>query len=223
MIHIITGHSEHLNKMTSLTHPFLRKYADKHNLKLTIHDIPTDYQTTHRPYSWFKVNAILDSFKDDTNKFTVWVDADTLIINQDFDLHSLIVPDKHFYVSMDFNNLNCGIMMWSNNDYSKEILNKVWSMDEYINNCWWEQAAIIDLYTKNYNMIRKYTQLVPQNIFNAYEYRAMNVIEGIIKEQWDRGQITEQSWILHMPSLSMKQRLSLIKDYINLYKLDAIQ
>jgi hypothetical protein len=72
-------------------------------------------------------------------------------------------------------------------------------------------------------MIRKYTQLVPQNIFNAYEYRAMNVIDGIIKEQWDIGQVNEQSWIMHMPSLSMRQRLSLIKDYINLYNLDTIQ
>ena len=209
--------------MTDLTHPFLRKYADKHNFKLTIHEIPTDYQTTHRPYSWFKVNSILNSFENTNDDFVVWVDADTLIINQDFELQSLIVPDKHFYVSRDFNDLNCGIMMWANNDYSKEILNKVWSMTEYVNHYWWEQAAIIDLYSKNYNLLKKYTQIVPQNILNAYEYRAMSVANIIIDEQWDKGQVTEESWILHMPSLGMPQRLSLIKDCIDFYKLETIQ
>lgn len=100
-----------------------------------------------------------------------------------------------------------GKILCKNTDLVKKILRKVWSMTEFINHGWWENAAIHELYRIDYENINSITEFVPHNIFNAYELSQY----GLENKE---AEICNETFIAHFPALSIEKRIELINKYI---------
>ena len=202
MFDIITAFTDNYKPLFDLSEPALTHYCQKNSYIKHIYTIPDNY---HRPASWYKIEKLLDHTTTNTG-FSLWLDVDTMIINSNFDLKSLVVDDKFIYISKDMNNINAGVVMIQNNEYCNSFLQKVWDSTEYLNHCWWEQAAIVNLIDQNYMNITNHIEYVPQNIFNAYEYAFYGYSEH-------PGEVDHNSFIFHCPALSYEVRWQLLKKY----------
>jgi hypothetical protein len=81
--------------------------------------------------------------------------------------------------------------------------------EKYLNHIWWEQAALMELIAEDYNQIANYIQYVPQRIINAYDKNLVSTLTD--------GYVSEDTFILHLPSSNNHTRLQTIKSYIKKY------
>ena len=59
----------------------------------------------------------------DDAQYILWMDNDSLIVNQTLSLESLIAgdPGKDFYISSDFNGINFGVFAVRNSEWSRQL------------------------------------------------------------------------------------------------------
>ena len=201
MIKIISAYTENLIDYIDISKPILEKYCKKHGYDHELFIIPNHYK---RPYAWFKIEALLK--QQNNTKHTLWMDADSVIVNTNFKIESLIKTNKYLYISKDMHSINTGVMLIANNEYMKNFLSEVWEQEDTINHCWWEQKAMINLLEKNYLKINDHIEYVQQNILNAYDYSQYQDFN-------DEGHINHESFIFHAPGLQKDIRLNLLKKY----------
>lgn len=209
MIHVISACNEEYNCFKDISKPTIVNYCRKYNYNIKFDTIPVDYS---RPYSWYKIDVLKQAILDSNQvKYLLWIDSDAVILNTNFNLLDLIKSNKYLYISKDMHNINCGSMLIKKNQYMYDFLDEVWNKKEFLNHCWWEQAAIIDLIENNYNNINEHIEYVPQKYFNAYDYRFYS---GHANHD---GHVCKESLIFHAPSLPKLTRLELMKKYVNEY------
>lgn len=203
-IHIISAYTDNLIDMINVSKPILSEYCYRNNYSYDIFNIPTDYI---RPYSWFKIDKLIQI--DNDYDYILWMDADSVIVNKQFKIESIINKNKYFYISKDLHNINCGVFMIHNNNYMKKFLENTWNKTQYLNHCWWEQAAIIDSIENNIFNISQYIEYIPQCVLNAYDYKYYSNTK-------QDGQVTANSFIFHCPGLDHRLRLELLVKYAKL-------
>jgi hypothetical protein len=202
-LHIVTAYTSNISDLSNLSYDSLTKYCSKHNISYERHLL----ENLERPASWYKIPTILS--KLDLYDYVMWIDSDTTFINYDYNVLDLL-GDSDIYVSKDINGINCGVMIWKNTETSKTILNKIWSMTEFINHHWWEQAAFHELYNENYNEMQHITKLIDQNVLNSYDYSLYGLT-------YQPGQVNDNSLLIHLPGLDLQQRITIINNYKQKY------
>jgi hypothetical protein len=125
-----------------------KKYCEK--WKYSFDDDESIYDDSRHP-AWSKVLLLkkcLTEKLEDKNKydFVVWMDADTMIMNDEILLEDLIdkyMDDtKDFLVSRDNGyRINTGVWFIRNNEYSLKILDKVWDNTDKGEMEYWEQGS----------------------------------------------------------------------------------
>lgn len=203
---IVMAATSSYSEILAINEPLVHKYANRHNLGFNFVKIPDDYE---RPFSWFKIEVLMYELMYED--YVLWLDADTLIINQEFDINSILEIDKLLYVAEDINGMNCGVMMWKGCTASIDFLKQVWTKTEYLNHIWWEQAAIHELVKDNYGDIKSRIKYMPQNIWNAYDYTTLG-LPGTQPGQADRS-----SFVMHFPAMSVTRRINHMKKYNELF------
>lgn len=204
MITVISGYTDTIKDLASISFSTIEKYCKYNNINYDVSIIPKNYS---RPYSWFKVEKLI-KYTSSNIGYTLWIDADAIIINNNFNLYSIIKPDKYIYVSRDFNNINCGSILIQNNTYTTKFLIELWNQVNFINHIWWEQGAFIHLCDNNFMDIKNHIEYIPQHIFNAYDYNYYDTVFNI------DGHINEDSFIFHTPGLPNQIKLKLLKEHI---------
>jgi hypothetical protein len=118
--------------------------------KCAVH-IDTDIKL-ERPPAWHRVHLIPQLF-DAGYEYVLWTDADSLFVRFDVDVLAEIRPDKDLYIvehpNPDYPNFkvpNTGVMLVRNSPWSRALFEQIWSMKQYENHPWWENAALIDLF-----------------------------------------------------------------------------
>lgn len=202
---IISAFSNNYRSLMEITSLSIKKFGHKNSIDVIIEEI-INYD---RPYSWYKIKLILDLLKNNQYEYILWIDTDATILNTNYSLDSFIKFDKYFYVSKDINGINCGVIMIENNDYIINFLTQVYSMTQYLHDGWWEQKAIHDLININYNNINEYIEYIPQNIWNAYDYKSYNI-------KFD-GNVCEKTFIFHTPGMPLNNRISKIQEKLKQY------
>jgi hypothetical protein len=207
-IKIISAFDENMRELSDLSFSSVEKFCKKHDIDCERFLI----ENFDRPAPWFKILLLIDQLKNNDYDYIMWIDADACINNLNFDISSILQENKSFYISKDFNNFNSGVFIVKNTPFIADILQKIYSMSEYINHIWWEQAAFIDLYEQNYMSLQDNTCLVKQNILNAYDYSHYGYNRN--KE----GNFDEYSFVIHYPSLPYNVRFQEIKNIIEKQK-----
>jgi galactosyl transferase GMA12/MNN10 family len=197
MIKIITAcdDSPKFRELSAICRYSIRKYCRRHSHEFAFHTI----HESARPPSWYKIPLIKRELQQKRIRYCLWMDADSLIYNQRFDIRSLLRPGKSLYLSEDVNGLNAGVMLWKNTPANHRLLDKIWSMERFIHRHWWEQLAMMELVRNNHRGIRERIEYVPQKILNAYDYE-------LYDRAYHPGQRDADSFIAHYPGLGHEIR-----------------
>lgn len=201
---VVSAYNEKFKEISDLSFPTIESYCLINNFDCN----RTLIENFEYPSAWFKIKLLIDELKLNKHEYILWIDSDAIIKNQSFKIKEIIDKKKALHISRDFNNINSGVMLWKNCESSLTILEKIWDLkNKYTNHIWWEQAALIELFERDFKNINKNTKIIDQSILNAYE---MSYYSNTNKT----GNITKDSFICHFPSLTMKTRIKLIKEKI---------
>jgi hypothetical protein len=203
---IITAYNHKFYDIVNITHPIFIKYCTLKNYSYRIQDL-SRYNLS-RPPAWSKISIVLEEMEQDPVDFYLWIDADAVILNLDFDPLTFVTETHDIYMTRDFNNLNSGVMLLKHTDYTKKFLQTVWDMTEYIENSSWENEAIIQMYKANTMDLQNHLFELPAKIFNAYEHERYGVT-------FPDNEICDETFIFHAPALGVNEREELIKKYVN--------
>jgi hypothetical protein len=201
---IVSAFNEYHLKLHEVSKKSINYFCALSGVSCEFFRIPNDFE---RPPAWYKIKVILDAIKK-YDGYIVWMDADSVIHNNDVSIESYLDKNK-FYIVKDFNQINTGFFIVKSCKEIVDFFEKVWSLVEYIDHIWWEQAAIIHLYDNNYLKCQSFTKELDQDIFNSYP------IAYYEKGEKAKGCISEKSFTCHFPSLPLDLRLSLMKKYSN--------
>jgi hypothetical protein len=212
ILKVITAFNADYAKLAEINMQSIKKFCDFHGFEFRIDFITAQYP---KPASWYKIDLLIHEINKAEADYILWIDTDTLIHNSQYDIVSEIImqhPQEHIFLAKDHTDFNCGVMMVKCSEFSKDFLTKVSSMNEYLTHCWWEQAAIIDLYNQNYmNCQEKFKQL-PQRLFNSYMYELIDDVQD--KNQ--SGQFNKDfSFILHFPGISYDKKQHFMQHYLD--------
>jgi len=214
MIKIISAYTSDYQEIINITQPILSNYCSYHFLDYNIYRIDETYY--NRPPAWAKIDLLTKESDNVNTKYLMWIDADTIILNCSYDLINLIEPNKYIYICKDDNHINSGVFIIKNNDFTKELLSKIWSMEHFIEHYWWEQAAFINLVEQNWNNIKKYIKYIQNCEINAYLPEVLSNVNNP-----DSYKVNDNSFLLHIPgfagSAGLEFRLHKIREYQNKY------
>ena len=182
---IIPANNNLYKEVATTTNPSLIDYCDIYGLD---HKIYTDNFDTGRPAARSKIKFILENFCN--YDYIMWIDCDAKITNFSFNVLDFLDENGEIFISKDNNGINSGVFIVKCSEYMANFLNHTYNQVQYINNCWWEQAAINELFRINYNEIYSKVKYLPQNIFNSYI------------DNW-----SGESFILHCPAMQLNKRI----------------
>lgn len=147
---LLTAYDRSYQSFADRALPGFRKLAAFSAIDLkVITEIPKD-----RPAVWQKLRFI-DQLFEEGYDFVLWVDIDCLVVRLE-NVRSVIRDHKDFYASdpgwdggdrlIEFESqMNCGVMLWRKTDWSWSFLDLVWRQEQFVNQRWEEQAAIMHL------------------------------------------------------------------------------
>jgi hypothetical protein len=144
-------------------------YCNKHNY--TFHDDEDVYDSTRAP-AWSKIKLIqryLQSYD-----YVVWVDGDTMIMNDQIKLEEIIKQHSNgmdIMVAQDWTMINTGVIFIKNTEWSRKFLDLIYDQIQFLDHPNWEQASFIYLLENNISESHQHIKVLhvdDQNIFNSY-------------------------------------------------------
>ena len=191
-------------------------YCEKYNLDLIVSHTKI---YSDRCAAWERLPLILKHIKD--YDYIVWIDADAFFYINSNNIIDIITnninninninnnnKDVNFIFSkdIDYDNINTGIFIVKNSQYSIDFITK-WAYDEdlYKNNPfpkWWDQGVLIDMYNKNILDI--------QNNQITYDY---GILQHFREEELVR--LAIQPLICHCAGKNKYERLNISTNYYN--------
>jgi hypothetical protein len=110
-------------------------------------DLRYESLDTKRPHAWSKVLLISELLN--SNKFVIWVDADTVVVDPTHDISKLVCMKKplamvaHTYHDQWFP--NTGVMAIRSTFFTRRLFKTLWRMEQFTEHKWWENGALLDL------------------------------------------------------------------------------
>jgi len=197
MFKLITAYNNRYETLAKIVTPIFRDYCTYHKYQYQEYIIPDNYS---RPAPWAKIEYLLKEIDQRPNYYTLWIDIDAVIVNKQIDLWSFIKPNKFLYLSKDHNNINSGVVLIKNHTEIKKLLKKTWTLTQYLNHEWWEQAALIHLIDQNFNNIKYHIEYIPSIKFNTIDQEP-----------------SQSSFIAHLAGPFMERKLHYLTKYSQTY------
>lgn len=139
------------------------QYANKNGYDLFLYHESLD---NTRPGAWSKILAIQNHLKD--YEWIYWSDADSLIMNMQIKLEDIIDDKFNLIISRESGtgNLNTGSFLLKNCDWSEKLLKILYDQTDFINHCWWEQAALAHLFDIEPSLL-EHVKILHQRVLNS--------------------------------------------------------
>ena len=201
---LITMYSPEWQDLANVVMPNLFKYCDRHDYGLTVKVIPA-------AYDFRKIKLILAALYAGED-LVLYMDADTYITNHNVKVEGFVDDDHDFYIAQDINEVNAGVLLVKNTDWSKWFLRFILSMaDSYSN-----EQNVIEA-GKDHSKIK----ILPHPSINSYMYDEYAPTWGLIpgwkpttgssdKPTHEQGDWRKGDFLLHMPGLPNKRRIDII-------------
>jgi hypothetical protein len=195
-------YDENIASYGNINYKINKIYCDKYNIELIKCN---ERRHSNRHPAWEKIPLILKYIND--YDYVMWIDADAFFYNDANNIVDIINDNinYNFIFSNDVgnNNINTGLYIVKNRQYSIDFLTR-WLSDEdlYNNNSspdWWEQGVLIDMFNQNILNIK--------NNCIIFDY-------GIL-QHFNEGEIfPKKSFILHLAGRNSECRINNSLNYI---------
>ncbi len=182
------------------SHVNKESYCDRHGYHFHAY---TESLDESRPIPWSKIKIIQQLFEDAEVKWVFWTDADSLIMNSDIKLKWFLDDRYDMICATDDEHLNSGQFLIRNCKWSKDFLARIYAKEEFINNGWWEQAAMIDEFAKN-PKDRRRCKLLKQRAMNSISFEQC---------QGEHAYWHEGDFIVHFMGARGQQLVDLMQKY----------
>jgi mannan polymerase II complex MNN10 subunit len=155
--------------------------------------------------AWSKLKLIERHLND--YQWVFWTDADSLVMNMDVRLETLVDQNCWLVISKDCNGVNSGQFLIRSCPESREFLQQCYAMEQFIDHPWWEQAAI-QHYLNTHPSCLQCVKVVPQRRINSYPPS----IAGAARDScYRRG-----DFVIHFPGARGENLAALIHEYVRL-------
>jgi len=162
-------------------------YAARHGISHAILSAPPSYRD--RPHSWMKIPLIMRLFEQGFMR-VVFIDADALITNPDFDLATVFGSDPglgRVTVAEDEAGINCGVMFLEDGPAMRRILDLVWVFDADVTQGTWEQFALKSLMALSHDVTRHVAITPDPRLFNAFPAERNRFFPTMERSTWRPG------------------------------------
>ena len=202
-IAIASMYNEDFKELAKITHTGNKvKYAEKHGYPISV---KTNGFSPEENINFSKIRLIMQMFNSDID-WVFWLDADAMITNFDIKLESFIDSDYHFIITEDNNGLNAGSFFIRNSpegrNYFQDLLDNVHIYNRIE---MYEQKWMWDTYEQYKDIIK----VVPQKLFNSFNYKLYPQYKGRSEGQWTPG-----DFVIHWPGLHYNERLKQSKEML---------
>jgi hypothetical protein len=186
-----------------LNYKINKKYCEKYNLDIILSNTKK-YNNRHS--AWERLPLILEHILN--FDYVIWIDADAFFYNDANNIIDVINKNTNvnFIFSKDIgnNNINSGVFIVKNSQYSIDFLTK-WAYDEnlYKNNSvpsWWDQGVLYDMYNNNILNIQE----------NSIQYEY-----GELQHFLENDKIKDKTYIFHLAGKSAHSRYQTSKKYFD--------
>jgi hypothetical protein len=181
-----------------------KQYCEKYNLEIILSN---EKKYTDRHPAWERLPTMLAHIEK--YDYLIWIDADAFFYVDAKNIVDIINRNKNvnFIFSNDINNnnINTGVFIVKNSQYSIDFLNK-WAYDDelYINNphpYWWDQGVLIGMIEKNILDIK--------DNYISYDY---GILQHFFKYEL---KVIEKPFIFHLAGRDTNERITICKEYFN--------
>jgi hypothetical protein len=138
---LATGAYEELVDVAAPTFTRFARLHD-HDLVIVRHEL-----SGGRPTAWGKLSLLRELLE--TYDAVAWLDADTVVVDPTDDLLGTLTRSQpmklvfHRYGGLEIPNL--GVIAVASTKWTKWFLERLWTYEAYVDHCWWENAAALDL------------------------------------------------------------------------------
>lgn len=190
-----------------------KKAVEKGMLSRKMYCIQNDYiykdeenynvYDSSRPPAWSKVQMILKCLKEAKADYVIWMDADTIIMDFNHRIEDIILQQsakKDIIICKDNLDLNTGVMIVKNTEWSINFFEKLWQAEEFTHADNWEQDAFIYFYDNNICNCVNNIVVLKQKSLNTFWY------------QYERG-----DFILHFAGCTRMKGISHLQKMMEFY------
>jgi hypothetical protein len=197
---LVMFYDDNIKCYSDINYSINKLYCEKYNIKMIISN---ERKYSDRHPAWERIPLLLDNISK--YDYLIWIDADAFFYNDANNIIDIINSNSNtnFICSNDIgnNNINTGIFIVKNSQYSIDFLTK-WAYDEelYINNpypTWWDQGVLI-------NMINQNILDINQNLIK-YDY-------GVLQHFYEHDKL-DKTYIYHIAGRNTDIRYDISKSY----------
>lgn len=163
-----------------------KHYAEKNGINYVEGD--EQLINRQRPISWSKVVVVRNILIHSCTNWVLWIDADTLITNYNFNVYEIIKNkdhiNKNFIFSADpISVANCGVWLAKNTDWSIKFLELWYKYGLKESGPYWEQSTLDNL-LHMYAFLNQRISILPQRRLNSF---FGNITNKNKEKTWQKG------------------------------------
>ena len=177
IVSLAAGHE--YGKAVSLATQSKERYCRMHGYAFVLEKEPLD---ASRPVAWSKIPLIAKVLPH--YDYVFWSDADAMVVNYDIAFEDMFKcffgTRTNMVVTKDAaGNINTGNFLLKNDEWSFELLEKIWNQEQFINHPWWENQAFLHLLHTD-SLVKEHAAVVPYTdfTFNSYPHFPNGFKEG---------------------------------------------
>lgn len=160
-----------------------------------------------------KIKFLRELCSNTNNQWIFFLGCDTLIMNFSIkieDIISLAAPHQFLIIATDAAGVNADSFILRNTKQGREWLELIWNKRVEFNEEYpYEQGAMWKYNQQFGDGIR----IVPQKMINSYDYAEKEKCEHHRDRLGNYGGFSDGDFIVHWPTRSLRERLSLYKKY----------
>jgi hypothetical protein len=202
-IGVVMFYDDSIKNYGDINYNINKLYCEKYNLKIILSN---EKKYNNRHPAWERLPLLLDNISK--FDYLIWIDADAFFYIDSTNIVDIINNNSNvnfiFSTDIGYNNVNTGIFIVKNSQYSIDFLTK-WAYDEelYNNNPhsqWWDQGVLILMFNNNVlNITNNYIQL---------DY-------GVLQHFYENDKIDNKTYIHHLAGRDNNTRYETSKRYFD--------